>query len=495
MASADTTDKLICSICLNNCEDPKRLRCRHNICKDCSNKMLETQEASGDLTCPDCIVEFQERPVLPKKKTLNEDSEIFCSNCTFSPLPAVISCLNCKVSLCDKHLRIHSKSEEHIFTKLNFTCSTHKKRFRYYCSEDATYNCVSCFSENHQGHQVEPLTSDKENGQLRSVLEKLAKSKKATEERVKNLQQYIKEAQQKASALTERVVTLFRDTRTQLNALEHKIVKDISNQEEQVRASAGDLICELETKIAKLSRDIKDMEGLYTKTKPLPAVPRSESVKHDIGDIEEALDQDRIDLDVGLVLVTLHTALSDIVTNVKRGFYVEHAQHIEFDINTASNDIHISGDLKSVSGSDFKQNRPKLPERFQQNQVLSTRSFSSGRHFLEVETDHTGNWRLGMSYPSIARKGYHSHIGHSGKSWGLCRYLNQYFVIHNRNIIRVSHKPSSQRLGILLDYEAGCIGFYELSDQIRLLHTYSTTFNEALHLILAVYMGWVRIRN
>ncbi|XP_040294504.1 E3 ubiquitin-protein ligase TRIM39-like [Bufo bufo] len=494
MASADVTESLICSICLNICEDPIKLRCGHNFCRECIQYLLDTLEGSGDCTCPECRAECREHPVLPRKQLLMEDNGIFCTECTFSPLPAVISCLYCGASLCDNHLRVHSKSEEHVLTKLNLTCSTHKKAFTYYCSEDAACICVTCLlSEEHQGHQVEPLTdtSDEKKEKL-YVLETLVKNKKAAEEKVEDLQNYLRGAQEHASGVTEKVVALFRDTRRELDALEHKILNDISNQVEEARASVCDRLHELEIQITELSREIRDMEALCTMTEPLPVLQRWESLGHDIGD---APNQAWSDVDVGLISATLHTALSDIVTRAKRGFYVQQTPDIVLNLNTASNDILITTDLKSASGSQFKPNCPKLPERFQYNQVLSTRSFPSGRHFLEVETCHTGNWRLGMSYPSIARKGYHSLIGHSNKSWGLCRYLNQYFVIHDRKFIPVPHKPSSQRLGIFLDYEAGYLGFYELCDPIRHLYTYSAKFIEALYFILGVYTGWVRIRN
>ncbi|XP_069610961.1 E3 ubiquitin-protein ligase TRIM39-like [Ranitomeya imitator] len=497
MASADLADTLICSACLAICKEPIRLRCGHKFCQECMD-VQNTLEESGDHICPECSVEFPEQQPSPKTQPVSEDDDIFSTDCTFSPLQAAISCLTCEASLCDNHLRGDSMSEEHVFTKLNFTCSSPKNALTHYCSEDESCICVICSgAEEYEGHQVEPLmeASDKMKENLRNVLEKLSKKKKAAEVRVEDLQKYLTEAQEKAFGLSESVVALFRDIRRQLDALEHKALKDISNQEEQVRTSVCNLIHELEIKISNLSRDIKDMEELGTMTEPLPVFHRWESVKHDLGGVEELLNHDRCDLDVGLISATLHTALSDIVTSRKMGFYVEQTPDIVLDLNTASDDIYITGDLKSASGSESKQNRPKIPERFQYNQVLSARSFSSGRHFLEVETCPTGNWRLGITYPSIARKGYHSLVGHSDKSWGLCRYLNQYFVIHYRRVIPVPHKPSSQRVGIYLDYEAGQIRFYELCDPIRHLYTYTTTFNEGLHLILGVYTGWVRIRS
>ncbi|XP_069808016.1 E3 ubiquitin-protein ligase TRIM39-like [Dendropsophus ebraccatus] len=441
------------------------------------------------IAAPLCTAKRQEDPVLPKKLLVSGGDGTFCTDCTLSPLPAVISCLNCEASLCDNHLRVHSKSEEHVFIKLDLTGNTHKA-FTCYGSEDTACIHVTHPHSEDQGLQVEPMAEASDN-----ILEKLNRDKKATEERIEDLQKYLRAAQEKASVMAEKVVALFRNTRRKLDALEHKILSNISNQQKQAITSVCHVIHELEMKIAELSRDIKDIEELYTITQPLPNLQRWKSVRNDTGNIKVIHDEDKTDLDIGLISTTLHTGLMDIVTNVKRAFYVQQTPDIVLNMNTASNDLHITADLKSASVSEFKQNRPKLPERFQYNQVIGIRSFCSGRHFLEVETCPAGNWRLGMSYPSIARKGYYSLIGHSNKSWGLCRYLNQYFVIHDRHFIPVGYKPSSQRLGIFLDYEAGRISFYELCDPIRHLYTYTSTFTEALYLILGVYTGWLRIRN
>ncbi|CAI9532998.1 unnamed protein product, partial [Staurois parvus] len=55
---------------------------------------------------------------------------------------------------------------------------------------------------------------------------------------------------------------------------------------------------------------------------------------------------------------------------------------ILLDVRTAGNHLHISDDGKTASRSSSHQNRPETPERFQDPQVMSSQSFSSGRHLL-----------------------------------------------------------------------------------------------------------------
>ncbi|XP_075034395.1 nuclear factor 7, ovary-like [Mixophyes fleayi] len=489
---ADLKEDLICLLCLNICKDPVHLNCGHNFCWVCIGDVLDTQEKAGIYTCPECKAEIQKYPVRQRNYSLCD--KIFCTYCISSPVLAVISCLHCEAYLCDNHLRVHNKSEEHVLTKLNFTCS--KNVHINYCSGDA----ACCLSEEHETHQGEQLNkaSQEKKEKLRNVLEKLTTKREETEKRVQGLQQRKRKVQEKASGVTERVTGLFIDTRTQLDDLEKRILNDISRQEEQISLLVSDLIQRLEITKDELCRKMRYIEELCNTTNPLSVLQGWKSIKNDFLETDKDHNKDSEtnavkDLDEGLISVTLHTALSEIISSVKRGFYVQQTPDIVLDENTASNDICVSGDLKSASGSAIKQNRPKTAERFQYTQVLSTRSFSSGRHYWELETCETGNWRVGMSYTSIARKGYPSLIGYSSKSWCLCRYFNLYFVIHDRKVIPIPHKPLCQRLGIYLDYETGQLCFYEVCDPVRHLYTYTATFIEPLHVVFSVFTGWVRI--
>ncbi|XP_063785316.1 E3 ubiquitin/ISG15 ligase TRIM25-like [Pseudophryne corroboree] len=540
MASADVRQELDCSICLSIYTDPVTLRCGHNFCRVCIDRVLDTQEGAGAYTCPECRAECQERPALQRNITLcnivgsfpstrpdQEETGIFCTYCVDSPVPAAKSCLLCEASLCDKHLRVHSKSPEHVLcdptTALgNRKCSVHKKVLEYYCTEDAACICVSCCLIGvHRGHQVESLdeASEKKKEKLRNVLQKLTTKRAETEKKVQSLQECRRGHQEKAAGETETVTALFKDIKRQLEDLEKRVLIEISRQEQRVSLSVSDLIQQLEIKKDELSRMMHHIEELCNMSDPVTVLKEPDT--GDLCDTEDTEGHDNQvrglgDLDVGLISGTLHTLSdiitginigiyvqeaadvlldvdtagdteSDIITSINTGIYVQEATDILLDITTAGNNVQISGDRKTASGTDINQYRPVTPERFQCNQVISTRTFSSGRHYWEVDVSKSVYWRVGMCYPSIGGRGRDSLVGNNNKSWCLCRNNNQYFEIHERIQTQLPDNIRCDRVRVYLDYEAGQMSFYALCDRIRHLHTYTATFTEPLHAALGVW--------
>ncbi|CAI9591072.1 unnamed protein product, partial [Staurois parvus] len=294
------------------------------------------------------------------------------------------------------------------------------------------------------------------------------------EESVQSLQEHRRKVEEKAAGDTKRVTALFIDLRRRLEDLEKRVLKEISERAELVSISIRDL----ENKKEELFRKIRDIEEMCIMTDPLTVLQESDT--GDLCDTEDGDNEDRErheellhdggGLDVVGVLHMLHT-LSDIITGVNVSFYIQEAEDILLDGNTAHNNLHISDDRKTASWSE-------TPERFQYYpQVMSSQSFSSGRHYWEVDVGESNRWKVGMCYPSIDRRGLQSLIGYNNKSWGLYRDGNQYLVIHERNRMPLLADISSTRVRIDLDYKAGQISFYDLCDPIRHLHTFTTTFS------------------
>ncbi|XP_068121769.1 E3 ubiquitin/ISG15 ligase TRIM25-like [Hyperolius riggenbachi] len=495
--------------------DPVTLPCGHNFCRGCITRTWDLRDDLTEHRCPECHRIYRKRPELVRNTTLHniceafhatetdqEQTGVFCNYCDF-PVPATKSCLQCETSLCDHHLRKHDRSGEHTLlpptTDLGKRkCPIHKKVLELFCTEDDACVCVSCsVIGGHVGHKMMSLgeASEEKKKKLRNELWKLMAETKKAEKRVQSLEEGGRKAQEKAYGDTERVTALFRDLRRRLVELEKRVLSDITRQAEQVSKYYDDVIRQLEIKKEELSRKMRHIEELCNMTDPLTVLQESDT--GDLCDTEDRHDKqlhDGGDMDVAGISYTLHT-LSDIMYQVIGGIYIHYIrpEDILLDVTTASNYLHISNDRKTASWADRRQNRPETPERFQCSQVLSSQSFSSGRHYWEVDVGGSDRWRVGMCYPSIARRGEQSLIGCNNMSWGLCRWDNKYYTRHNWREIQLPDRIPSDRVRIYLDYEAGQISIYALCDPIRHLHTFTATFTDPLHAGLYVGRGCIKI--
>ncbi|KAM5170541.1 E3 ubiquitin/ISG15 ligase TRIM25-like [Mantella aurantiaca] len=511
-------DELNCSICLNVFTDPVTLRCGHNFCRVCIDCVLNTQQRLRVYSCPDCREEFMERPAMPKNITLcnivegflstqpDEETGVFCTYCVDSPVPALKSCLMCEASLCDKHLKVHNKSQEHVLTEPTTSmedkkCPVHKKILEYYCIQDSVCICVSCsLAGEHEGHKVELLdvASEKMKKKLKSILDNLISDREGTEKRVLSLQDHNKKVHEKACVSIQRLSALLGEFRGKLNTLENKIPIMISTLENKLSLSASSLIEELEIKNDELSKKICLIEEHCSLSDPIAVLKDQHLCISDHADDETTKEMfDDVhkvgDLDLTLVSALLHTVINDFATQaVSSGFNFPQTSEISLDENTAGNGITISEDLKMASWLGMGQNYLQTPERFQSCQVLSLTSFSSGKHYWEVEWSEQGDCCVGVSYVSIDRQGGQCIIGENDKSWGLRIWNNQYSAIHNTKVMMLSNAVSCRKLGLYLDFEAGQLSFYELQVPIRHLHTFTTTFTEPLHALCWVLGSWLR---
>ncbi|XP_068102444.1 uncharacterized protein [Hyperolius riggenbachi] len=338
MASADLSEELECPVCLTIYTDPVSLRCGHNFCRVCIDRVLDSQEGSAGYSCPECREKYKERPGLHRNIALRniagrflttqpdqEETGVHCTYCIHSPVPAVMSCLHCDASMCDNHLRVHSKAPEHVLCAPTTSpetrkCSVHKKILEYYCTEDASCVCVTCtLAGEHRGHQVETLqeASEKKKKKLRNDLQTLMAETEEAEKRVQSLEERRRKAQEKADGETERVTALFRDLRRRLEELERRVLSDITRQAEMMSQSYDDIIRQLEMKKAELSRKMRHIEELCHMTDPLTVLQESDT--GDLCDTEDRHDKqlhDGGDLDVAGISHILHTGLADIMSGV-----------------------------------------------------------------------------------------------------------------------------------------------------------------------------------
>ncbi|XP_071969832.1 E3 ubiquitin/ISG15 ligase TRIM25-like [Engystomops pustulosus] len=525
MDSVDLKDELTCSVCLNIFRDPVTLNCGHNFCRGCTDCLLSKQDSTGVYKCPTCENIFAERPSPQRNVTLSsiaerflsmepeqkteesEVEEILCSYCIHSSVAAVKSCLLCEASLCEEHLRVHSKSAEHVLSNPTASpkitkCPDHDEVLKYFCSKDNTCICVSCsLIGKHKGHKVDSLQDAAQNmkEQLKDVLENLTTMKGEAVKKLQILEKRKTKLPEISSEIKKKLRNFIQNIRNQLDLLEAKVVSETSRQEDEASTSISDLIQQLEKERDVLSTEIGDIKEIRDMTDPLSVLQEGASFYTEgDGEDEETRETDVHvvgNFDEGLLFDMLHTTMSDMVMSAN--LYCHEATGLILDPSTASMELTLSADFTSASRTWNNQGYHNQPERFTTYpQVLSTMSFSSGRQYWEVETNGTNHWMIGMCYSSMERNGPKSLIGANDKSWGLKRENNRYSVSHSEKVISLTPYSSAYRIRVYLDYEAGRISFYELCHPLTHLHTYKTTFTEPLHVVLSIEnQSWIRLRS
>ncbi|XP_036432993.1 LOW QUALITY PROTEIN: protein NLRC3-like [Colossoma macropomum] len=176
---------------------------------------------------------------------------------------------------------------------------------------------------------------------------------------------------------------------------------------------------------------------------------------------------------------------------------LENLQQYEFsltlDPNTASVDVVVSkGDKEAWHNHNRQQPVPENPERFKRFSLVMCREGLTGRHFCQVEW--FGRFAtIGVAYKDICRKGRFAACspGYNKKSWAIT--VSTPFplseALHDGVKMRLRDR-SPWRVGVYLDWSAGTLSFYDITNEkAELLHTFYAKFTAPLHLVFSMSAG------
>ncbi|KAM4617740.1 E3 ubiquitin-protein ligase TRIM62-like [Discoglossus pictus] len=516
MASQALREELNCSLCLDIYTNPVMLSCGHSYCQECIGAVLDAQEASGGYLCPECRTAFPNRPALLRlrklcnivehfmcKQEVHGDETVRCSYCIDFPAVAVKTCLLCEASLCEKHVKIHSTSAEHVLVEpmaapKSRKCPIHMEPMKYYCLDDNTCICVSCcLVGEHRGHNVDLLEDAcaKKRDVLTKALEKLASEKHKTDNRVLNLEKQARKVQERASGIKDNVTELIDDIIKQVRVIQETVLGEIMRHEKEVSMQISGLIQQLEIEKESMSIKMQDTEHVCNMTDPMSLLDGCKSLSVETADAHQKEAEEREDicpnLDEVFLSLVLQKRLQDFSFNVydmevNGEFNVPELTEILLDVHTAGDHIVLSEDCKKATKTDKSQpNRNTTVKHFQ---VLSTESFSSGSHYWEVDTSESMDWKVGVSYyesPNV--------FVFASDAWYLCKSDGGLCALHKDKLINIDPGTPVKRLGIYLDYESGRLSMYEVLDAIRHLHTFRSKFPGPLFAAFIVKNGCIRI--
>uniref|UniRef100_A0A671E7F1 Erythroblast membrane associated protein (Scianna blood group) n=1 Tax=Rhinolophus ferrumequinum TaxID=59479 RepID=A0A671E7F1_RHIFE len=152
---------------------------------------------------------------------------------------------------------------------------------------------------------------------------------------------------------------------------------------------------------------------------------------------------------------------------------------VTLDPDTAHPKLLLSEDGRSVTLGDRRQPVPDNPQRFDfVVSVLGAEYFMDGCHYWEVYVGNKTKWILGVCSESVSRKGKVTASPANGHWLVRLSRGNEYEALTSpQTSFRLKEPPRC--VGIFLDYEAGVISFYNVTNQSHIF-TFTHTFSGPL---------------
>ncbi|XP_037395390.1 E3 ubiquitin/ISG15 ligase TRIM25-like isoform X1 [Pygocentrus nattereri] len=535
MAEANVSvDQFSCPVCLELLKDPVTVACGHSFCKVCINGCWDQEVLKGVYSCPQCRRSFAQRPVVGKNTMLAEvveklkmmelhpaspagPGDVECDVCTGRKLKALKSCLVCLASYCETHLQPHYQSpalRKHKLVKTSRRlqeqiCSEHQKLLEVYCRTDQQCICMLCTMDDHRGHDTVSAAAERaEKQNQRKYQQKIQTRKKELEEQRNAVASY-KSSAQAALEDTER---MFTELICCIERKRSEISELIRAQEKAAVREAEGVLERLEQEIAELRRRNTELEQLLLtedhlhflqsfmslSAPPGPADFPSITARpvHSFEEVVKSVPQLRDKVgklcEEEIRKTSLNVKEIRMIEPQSRENFLKYSCELTLDPNTANKRLHLSEGNRVVTRSNTVQLYPDHPDRFDVCSQVLCRESVSGRCYWEVEWSGSGGEgvNIAVSYKNISRKGgSECGFGYNDQSWSLVCSPSSYSFRRNFKETVIHIEPRSCRIGVYVDYSAGTLSFYSVSDTMTLLHRVHTTFTRSIYPGFTVYPG------
>ncbi|XP_051783879.1 tripartite motif-containing protein 16-like isoform X1 [Erpetoichthys calabaricus] len=527
-------DEFTCSVCLDTLTDPVTIPCGHNFCLKC---ITDYWDQSQEFFCPQCRENFSTRPALRRNTLLNEvikklkktglssppykiyaiPGDVECDACTGKKFRAVKSCLTCLASFCQTHLQPHYEiaawkghklvdPDRNLKEKL---CEKHQKSLEMFCRTDKTFICLMCAMTEHDGHEKVELETEREGKQkqLGATLRGIRKRLEEKEKKLKETRRTVEEMKLSVERVMGEHEKSFADLIHCIEETHKKLTEKIREQEKRETEKAEGVMEQLEKEIEELKRREAELKELSESKDHLHFLQTFSSrcvLPVDGDSLSFTVTADFSSEDLRKELSCLKKSLEnicqqDIMTRTPSGCeapvfslqppepqsreeFLQYFCPLTLDINTANSALRLSEGNKKVTCEWTEAEYPDHPDRFDYwAQVLCREALTGTCCYWEVECSG-GDLMIGVAYKGLRRRGrgVECFLGYNDKSWCFRWSHSQYFVCHNNNqtVIRAPYSP---RIGVYLDWPAGCLSFYSVSHTMTLLHRFNTSFTEPLY--------------
>ncbi|XP_069000763.1 tripartite motif-containing protein 16 isoform X2 [Embiotoca jacksoni] len=416
-------------------------------------------------------------------------------------------------------------------------CAQHDKLLEAFCRTDQTSVCVLCMMDEHKHHDIVPAGTERSEKQ-KQLGSTLHKSQQRIDQRIKkwqDLRQSVEAVKHSAQTVLEENERIFTELLLSIERKYNEVKEMIRSHEKSTVTRAEILVDRLEEEITLLKKRHNDLEKLshtddhihflqswqslsgpsgYEDLNNISVAPyySFEATKRAIAvlklQVEEVskIEMSKISGAVKEVYITQEAEAktrreSTLREEPKkreeqktreepetRQDFLKYSCQLILDVNSIHPNLHLSEGNRTATMKNEPKDYPAHPDRFDHwQQVLCRDSVTGTRCYWEV------NWKgteidVAVTYRGIRRKGNTNDcsLGWNDKSWSLYCSDSKFSFVHN-NKSKDIPAPMSSRIGVYLDYAAGTLAFYSVSESMRLLHKVQTTFTEPLYPAFSVW--------
>ncbi|XP_045673198.1 E3 ubiquitin-protein ligase TRIM38 [Phyllostomus hastatus] len=454
MASATSSKKMreeaTCSICLNLMVEPMSISCGHSYCQGCILRFLDKQPRPPPALpqaypCPQCRAPFQRASLRPNKQ--------------LGGLIEALREMDCDVC-----------------------CEEHNERLQLFCEDEGQLICWRCErAPRHQGHST-ALVEDVCPGykeKLQKAMTKLRQLEKECTHQKASKGKQITEWNEMISVKRQKIQFDFRNLHSFLEEEEKWYLWKLDQEKEQTLKRLRESEAKLGQKRHQLESHILELEERC-----------QGSAQKLLQDVKATLSRSQ-----AVQLEAPDTLSLEVRTECdvsKRYFDVKkllrsHQVSVVLDPDTGHRELIVSEDRRQVTRGCPQDNLDVSPRRFTAAPcILGRESFTSGRHYFEVDVGEGTGWDVGVCVESVPRDAALKQEPQAG-FWALrlCAKDGYVALTWPRTPLRLGEQPLV--VGVLLDCEAGVVSFYSVTSGSRMFTFPKASFSDALRPYFQVY--------
>uniref|UniRef100_A0A8D2AYW2 Tripartite motif containing 58 n=1 Tax=Sciurus vulgaris TaxID=55149 RepID=A0A8D2AYW2_SCIVU len=430
-----------CSVCLDFLQDPISVDCGHSFCLRCISEFCEKSESAqgGVYACPQCRSPFRPASFRPNRQLASLVDSVRQLGLGAGPAGAR-------------------------------QCARHGEDLSRFCEEDQEALCWVCdTTPEHRGHRTAPLQEAAGCYQvkLQRALELVRKEMEEALTQEANLGRKTVLWKEKVEMQRQRFRLEFEKHRGFL-ALEEQL--QLRRLEEEERATLQRLR-DSKNQVVQHSKALKELVEELEDRCQRPALGLLEGVRAVLSRTKAVKPLEPETIPMELRTLCRIPGMREML----RKFQVD----VKLDPATAHPSLLLTADLRSVQDGELWRDVPGNPERFDTWPcVLGLQRFSSGRHYWEVVVRERAEWGLGVCQDAAPRKGEATPAPENGV-WALWLLRGSEYMVLASPAVPLLQPERPRRVGVFLDYEAGEISFYNVSDGSH-IYSFSQLFSGVL---------------